>query len=112
MLDVLEEFLTLHGHTYVRLDGSTGVEKRQRLMDRCVTPDTPTYFFAWLFGGDVGVRHICLGLRVTGNACDSSTHVYCVVRIRWKNRNMMYCISTLLSCATPTKSSFSFLSLA
>ncbi|CAN0254268.1 unnamed protein product, partial [Hapterophycus canaliculatus] len=34
MLDVLEEFLTLHGHTYVRLDGSTGVEKRQRLMDR------------------------------------------------------------------------------
>lgn len=35
MLDVLEEFLTLHGHTYVRLDGTTGVEKRQRLMDRC-----------------------------------------------------------------------------
>lgn len=36
MLDVLEEFLTLHGHTYVRLDGSTGVEKRQRLMDRYI----------------------------------------------------------------------------
>lgn len=35
MLDVLEEFLTLHGHAYVRLDGTTGVEKRQRLMDRC-----------------------------------------------------------------------------
>jgi helicase SWR1 len=34
MLDILEAFLNLNGHTYVRLDGSTGVERRQRLMDR------------------------------------------------------------------------------
>jgi hypothetical protein len=34
MLDILEIFLNLHGHTYVRLDGSTTVEKRQKLMDR------------------------------------------------------------------------------
>jgi hypothetical protein len=27
-------FLNLHGHSYVRLDGSTAVEKRQKLMDR------------------------------------------------------------------------------
>jgi SNF2 family DNA or RNA helicase len=34
MLDILEVFLNLGGHTYVRLDGSTGVEKRQHLMDK------------------------------------------------------------------------------
>ena len=32
MLDVLEHFLCLHGHTYLRLDGSTRVEQRQRMM--------------------------------------------------------------------------------
>ena len=34
MLDVLEEFLNLQSHTYLRLDGATKVEDRQRLMDR------------------------------------------------------------------------------
>ena len=34
MLDILEAFLNLNGHTYMRLDGSTGVDRRQRLMDR------------------------------------------------------------------------------
>ena len=34
MLDVLEHFLCLHGHTYLRLDGSTRVEQRQRMMVR------------------------------------------------------------------------------
>ena len=34
MLDILEAFLNLNGHTYLRLDGSTGVDQRQRLMDR------------------------------------------------------------------------------
>lgn len=34
MLDILEGFLNLNGHTYLRLDGSTGVDQRQRLMDR------------------------------------------------------------------------------
>ncbi|XP_050843843.1 helicase SRCAP-like, partial [Serinus canaria] len=29
MLDVLERFLTFHGHIYLRLDGSTRVEQRQ-----------------------------------------------------------------------------------
>lgn len=29
MLDVLEAFLNLHGHTYMRLDGSTKPEQRQ-----------------------------------------------------------------------------------
>ncbi|KAK2498273.1 hypothetical protein MC885_005861 [Smutsia gigantea] len=30
MLDVLEQFLTYHGHLYLRLDGSTRVEQRQQ----------------------------------------------------------------------------------
>ena len=34
MLNVLETFLNLNGHTYLRLDGATGVDKRQKLMDR------------------------------------------------------------------------------
>lgn len=34
MLDILEIFLNLHGHSYVRLDGTTAIDKRQKLMDR------------------------------------------------------------------------------
>ena len=34
MLNVLELFLNLHGHTYFRLDGSTKVDDRQSMMDR------------------------------------------------------------------------------
>lgn len=34
MLDVLEAFLNYHGHRYLRLDGTTHVERRQALMDR------------------------------------------------------------------------------
>ena len=34
MLDILEAFLGLHGHTYVRLDGGTKPEARQVLMQR------------------------------------------------------------------------------
>ncbi|KAI9096538.1 SNF2 family N-terminal domain-containing protein [Phlyctochytrium arcticum] len=34
MLDILEVFLNLHGHRYLRLDGSTKVEQRQILMER------------------------------------------------------------------------------
>ena len=33
MLDILESFMNIHGHTYVRLDGSTRVEQRQRIVD-------------------------------------------------------------------------------
>ena len=34
VLDILEAFLSMNGHTYLRLDGSTGIDKRQRYMDR------------------------------------------------------------------------------
>jgi helicase SWR1 len=34
VLDILEQFLNIHGHRYLRLDGSTKVEERQILTDR------------------------------------------------------------------------------
>ena len=34
MLDVMEHFLNLYGYTYLRLDGSTKPEDRQKMMDR------------------------------------------------------------------------------
>lgn len=34
VLDILEQFLNIHGHKYLRLDGSTKVEQRQILTDR------------------------------------------------------------------------------
>lgn len=34
MLDILEQFLNIHGHRYLRLDGATKVEQRQILTER------------------------------------------------------------------------------
>ncbi|KAJ5807534.1 SNF2-related protein [Penicillium robsamsonii] len=34
MLDILEQFLNIHGHRYLRLDGTTKVESRQMLTER------------------------------------------------------------------------------
>lgn len=34
MLDILEQFLNIHGHRYLRLDGTTKVEARQMLTER------------------------------------------------------------------------------
>ncbi|EDN07883.1 conserved hypothetical protein [Histoplasma mississippiense (nom. inval.)] len=34
MLDILEQFLNIHGHRYLRLDGATKVEQRQMLTER------------------------------------------------------------------------------
>jgi Helicase conserved C-terminal domain len=59
MLDVLERFLALHGHTYVRLDGSTGVERRQRLMDR-FNSDNKLFVFI------LSTRSGGLGINLTG----------------------------------------------
>lgn len=33
MLNLLEQFLNLHGYTYIRLDGSVKLEMRQKLVD-------------------------------------------------------------------------------
>lgn len=59
MLDILEVFLNLHAYTYVRLDGSTGVEKRQKLMDR-FNSDPKLFVFI------LSTRSGGLGINLTG----------------------------------------------
>lgn len=59
MLDILEAFLNLNGHTYLRLDGGTGVDRRQRLMDR-FNNDTRVFCFI------LSTRSGGLGINLTG----------------------------------------------
>ena len=59
MLDILEAFLNLNGHTYLRLDGSTSVDQRQRLMDR-FNNDTKIFCFI------LSTRSGGLGINLTG----------------------------------------------
>jgi superfamily II DNA/RNA helicase len=59
MLDILETFLNLNGHVYCRLDGSTGVERRQRLMDR-FNNDPKLFCFI------LSTRSGGLGINLTG----------------------------------------------
>ena len=59
MLDILEIFLNLHAHTYVRLDGSTGIDKRQKLMDR-FNSDPKLFCFI------LSTRSGGLGINLTG----------------------------------------------
>lgn len=56
MLDILEIFLNLHGHTYVRLDGSTGVDRRQKLMDRFNTDPKLFCFILSTRSGGLGIN--------------------------------------------------------
>ena len=59
MLNILEHFLNLHGHTYVRLDGSTKVEQRQHLMER-FNNDPKLFVFI------LSTRSGGLGINLTG----------------------------------------------
>ncbi len=59
MLDILEAFLNLYGYTYVRLDGSTGIDKRQKLMDR-FNNDPKLFIFI------LSTRSGGLGINLTG----------------------------------------------
>ena len=56
MLDILEAFLNLNGHTYVRLDGSTGVDRRQRLMDRFNNDEKIFTFILSTRSGGMGIN--------------------------------------------------------
>jgi hypothetical protein len=59
MLDILEIFLNLHDHTFVRLDGSTSIERRQKLMDR-FNSDPKLFVFI------LSTRSGGLGINLTG----------------------------------------------
>ena len=56
MLDILESFLNIHGHTYVRLDGATKPEMRQTLMQRFNTNPKIFCFILSTRSGGVGMN--------------------------------------------------------
>ncbi|KAJ3007058.1 swr1 complex component, partial [Thoreauomyces humboldtii] len=56
MLDILEVFLNLHGHRYLRLDGSTKVESRQILMERFNNDKRILVFILSTRSGGVGMN--------------------------------------------------------
>ncbi|KAL9655589.1 hypothetical protein ABK040_002253 [Willaertia magna] len=59
MLDVLESFLSMHGHTYFRLDGQTKLEERQYMMEKF---NNDSKIFAFI----LSTRSGGLGINLTG----------------------------------------------
>lgn len=51
MLDILEPYLTIRGHVYLRLDGSTAVVDRQELIDQYNTEDIFVFLLSTKAGG-------------------------------------------------------------
>ncbi|XP_064459250.1 helicase domino-like isoform X2 [Ornithodoros turicata] len=56
MLDILEQFLNYHGHTYLRLDGNTRVDQRQALMERFNADKRIFCFILSTRSGGIGVN--------------------------------------------------------
>ncbi|CAI5445102.1 unnamed protein product [Caenorhabditis angaria] len=56
MLDVLQTFLSHHGYQYFRLDGSTGVEQRQAMMERFNADPKVFCFILSTRSGGVGIN--------------------------------------------------------
>jgi helicase SWR1 len=59
MLDILEQFLNIHGHRYLRLDGATKIEQRQMLTERF---NSDTRILAFILSSRSGG----LGINLTG----------------------------------------------
>jgi helicase SWR1 len=56
VLDILEQFLNIHGHRYLRLDGATKVEQRQILTDRFNTDPRILCFILSSRSGGLGIN--------------------------------------------------------
>lgn len=56
VLDILEQFLNLHGHRYLRLDGSTRIEQRQVLTERFNTDPKILAFILSSRSGGIGIN--------------------------------------------------------
>lgn len=56
MLDILEQFLNYHGHTYLRLDGATRIDQRQILMERFNNDKRIFCFILSTRSGGIGVN--------------------------------------------------------
>jgi helicase SWR1 len=59
VLDILEQFLNIHGHRYLRLDGATKIEQRQILTDRF---NNDTRILAFILSSRSGG----MGINLTG----------------------------------------------
>lgn len=59
VLDILEQFLNIHGYRYMRLDGATKIEDRQLLTEKFNRdPKIPVFILSTRSGG--------LGINLTG----------------------------------------------
>ena len=56
VLDILEQFLNIHGHRYLRLDGSTKIEHRQMLTERFNTDNRILAFILSSRAGGLGIN--------------------------------------------------------
>ncbi len=56
VLDILEQFLNIHGHRYLRLDGATKVEQRQVLTERFNRDDRILAFILSSRSGGIGIN--------------------------------------------------------
>lgn len=56
VLDILEQFLNLHGHRYLRLDGATRIEARQHLTERFNTDPRILAFILSSRSGGLGIN--------------------------------------------------------
>ncbi|MCJ1388724.1 swr1 complex component [Xylographa bjoerkii] len=56
VLDILEQFLNIHGHRYLRLDGATKIEQRQILTDRFNNDDRILVFILSSRSGGLGIN--------------------------------------------------------
>jgi len=56
VLDILEQFLNYHAFTYLRLDGSTPINQRQRLMDRFNMDKRIFVFILSTRSGGIGIN--------------------------------------------------------
>ncbi|KKF95604.1 Helicase SWR1 [Ceratocystis platani] len=56
VLDILEQFLNIHGHKYLRLDGATKVEQRQLLTDRFNSDKRILCFILSTRSGGLGIN--------------------------------------------------------
>ncbi|KAI5797400.1 SNF2 family N-terminal domain-containing protein [Peziza echinospora] len=56
VLDILEQFLNIHGHRYLRLDGSTKVEQRQILTERFNNDQRILVFILSTRSGGLGIN--------------------------------------------------------
>ena len=56
VLDILEQFLNIHGHRYLRLDGATKIEQRQILTDRFNNDNRILAFILSTRSGGLGIN--------------------------------------------------------